>query len=164
MAKYSQDRYFGLIFCVAFSFYFTYEFFTKDKVESEKDLMEIEGQLADYSFRDGTGHRRMGHEYYILLSNYSNVFQIKADYLNDFKALDFISMVNKGNKVTLTIPKSQEKYLNTKDNVFVTSIKVKRKTYLDKNKVIDSEQSYTLLYGAAGFLILGFIIFKFRRE
>lgn len=138
-------------------------FFTDDKVESEDDLIEIEGQLADYSFKDVTGYKRTGHEYYLLLDNYSNVFQIKADYLNDFKALDFISTVNKGNKVFFTIPRSQEKNLNTTENVFVTSIKVKRKTYLDKSKVIEIEQSYALLYGACGFLVLGFLIFKFRR-
>jgi hypothetical protein len=163
MTKYLQDRYLGLIFCIAFSIYFTYEFFTGDKVESEDDLIEIEGRLADYSFKDGTGYKRIGHEYYLLLDNYSNVFQIKADYLNDFKALDFISTVNKGNKVSFTIPRSQQKNLNTKENVLVTSIKVKRKTYLDKNNVIETEQSYTLLYGAFGFLVLGLLIFKFRR-
>jgi len=164
MTKYLQDKYLGLFFCIGFSIYLNYKFFTKEKIESDKDLVEIQGRLSDYSFKDGTGRKRMGHEYYILLDNYSNQFQIKADYLNDFKGVDFITTVNRGDKVVFTIPKSEQEKLNSTDNVFVTSIKVKRKSYLDKNKVIETEKSYTVLYGALGFLVLGFIIFKIKRQ
>jgi len=164
MKKYLRDKYLGLIFCVAFSIYFTYEFFTKDKIESDEDLIEIQGQFSDYSFKDGTGRKRMGHQYYIHLDNYINQFQIKADYLNDFKSIDFATKVRKGDKVVFTIPKGEKGKLNSTDNVFVTSIKVKGKTYLDKNKVIETEKSYTLLYGALGFLVLGFILFKMKRS
>ena len=164
MTKYLQDKYLGLIFCIAFSIYFTYEFFTKDKIESDDDLIEIQGQFLDYSFKDGTGRKRMGHEYYIHLDNYINQFQIKADYLNDFKSIDFVTKVRMGDKVIFTIPVSEKSKLNSADNVFVTSIKVKGKTYLDKNKVIETERSYELLYGAFGFLILGLILFKMKRS
>jgi|SRR5688572_4413556 len=161
MKKYIQDKYLGLFFCIGFSIYFTYDFITKEKIESEKDLVEVQGKLADYSFRDGTGRKSVGHEYYISLDSYSNQFQIKADYLDKFKAFDFVTLVRPGDNVTFTIPKSQVEKLNV-GNVFVTSIRVERRTYLDKRDVLENEKSMALLYGAGAFLILGFIIFKIR--
>jgi len=162
MKKYLQDKYLGLFFCIGFSIYFTYDFVTKERIESEDDLIEVQGKLVDYSFKEGTGRKRMGHEYYISLDSYSNQFQIKADYLDKFNAFDFVTLVRPGDDVTFTIPKCQFEKLNSNDKVLVTSIRVKRRTYLDKRDVLENEKSYALLYGAGAFLILGFIIFKIR--
>jgi hypothetical protein len=162
MKKYLQSKYLKLFVCIGFSSYFIILFFTREKIESLNDLMKISGLLESYTFNDRTGFKQMGHQYYIKLDRYSNLFQIKADYLNYFNSTDFKTTVQTGDSVVLSIPKKQADKLNSLNIVTATSIKVKNKTYLSEIDVIAAEASDGLLFGAGLFLILGIVLYKIK--
>jgi hypothetical protein len=164
MGKYFTKKYVALFLCFGFALLFTIIFFTKDKIKSEKDLLEIRGPLADFSFRDNTGFRNRGRQYDIKLGSFNNTFRIKADYLGDFYKYEFLNYVNKGDILIITIPKSKIGKLNSGNRIFLTSIQIKDRTFLNKRTVIEIENSYFLLLGAAGFLMLGFLIFRFAKN
>ena len=167
MKKYLTERHFGLAFGVMAFIYFLYTGLTRDKIQSKEDLTEVQGKFLNYSFKDNTGYKRQGHEYYIWIDTFKNAFQIKADYLGIFKGIDFISNVRRGDNVEFTIPKFQTDKLKTDENVFVTSIKVKRSTYLSKDETLEIEKgiasSYTDFFLAGGFLVVGLVVY-FRKR
>jgi hypothetical protein len=167
MKKYLTEGHFGILFGIIAFIYFFYTGLTRERINSEGDLMEVEGIFVNNSFKDNTGHRRNGHEYYIWIDNYQNPFQIKADYLNVFKGVEFISTVRPGDQIQFTIPKFMESKLNSDYNVFVTSIKVKRRTYLSKERTLEIEKSIMSLYAdfflAGFFLIVGLIVYIRKR-
>ena len=167
MKKYLTEGHFGLLFGVIAFFYFLYTGLTREKIKSEDDLTEVHGKFSDYSFKDNAGHKRQGHEYYIWIDGYQNAFQIKADYLGIFKGIEFITTVRRGDDIQFTIPKFLTNKLNSDENVFVTSIKVKRTTYLSKDKTLEIEKgvasSYADFFLAGGFLIVGLVVYIRKR-
>ncbi len=166
MKKYLNEGYFGLICGIVALVYFSYQGLTKEKIKSEDDLAEVQGNFLKYSFKDNTG-RRQGHQYYIWIDGYRNAFQIKADYLGIFKGIEFITTVRRGDNVQFTIPKFQANKLNSDENVFVTSIKVKRSTYLSMEKTLEMEKgiasSYADFFLAGGFFIVGLVVYIRKR-
>jgi hypothetical protein len=167
MKKYLTEGHFGLLFGVTAFIYFLYTGLTREKIKSEDDLTEVHGKFLNYSFKDNTGRRRQGHEYYIWIDSYQNAFQIKADYLGIFKGVEFITTVRRGDDIQFTIPKFQTNKLNSDENVFVTSIKVKRTTYLSKDKTLEIEKgvasSYADFFLAGGFLVVGLVVYIRKR-
>jgi hypothetical protein len=167
MKRYLTEGYFGLLFGVIAFVYFLYTELTRVKIESEGDLTEVHGKFLNYSFKDNTGYKRQGHEYYIWIDSYQNAFQIKADYLGIFKGAEFITTVRPKDKIQFTIPKFQTNKLNTDENVLVTSIKVNRSTYLSKDKTLEIEKriasSYTDFVLAGLFLIVGLVVYIRKR-
>ncbi len=167
MKKYLTEGHFGLLFGITAFVYFLYTGLTREKIESEDDLTEVNGKFLNYSFKDNTGHKRLGHEYYIWIDSYQNAFQIKADYLGIFKGIGFINNVRPGDNIEFTIPKFLTKKLNSGENVFVTSVKVKRLTYLSKDKTLEIENelatSYSDFFLAGGFLIVGLVVYIRKR-
>lgn len=167
MKRYLTEGHFGLLFGLTAFFYFLYTGLTREKIESENDLIEVQGRFLNYSFKDNIGYKRQGHQYYIWIDGYKNAFQIKADYLRIFKGVEFITTVRRGDNVQFTIPKFQTDKLNTEQNVFVTSIKVKRSTYLSKDKTLEIERgiasSYADFFLAGGFLIVGLVVYVRKR-
>jgi len=167
MNKYLTEGHFGLLFGVTAFIYFLYIGLTREKIESENDLTEVHGKFSNYSFKDNTGNKRQGHQYYIWIDSYRNTFQIKADYLKIFNGVEFITTVRRGDDIKFTIPKFQTNKLNSDENVFVTSIKVKRTTYLSKDKTLQMEKeiasSYLEFFLAGGFLIVGLVVYIRKR-
>jgi hypothetical protein len=167
MKKYLHEKYFGLLMGVIAFIYFSYQGLTREKIESENDLTEVTGKLLRYSFKDNTGHKRQGHQYYIWIDGYQNAFQVKADYLGVFKGMEFMTTVRPGDNIIFTIPKYQVKKLNSDDNVIVTSIRVRRTTYLRKDNVLEIENGISTSYAefllAGFFLIIGLIVYIRRR-
>jgi len=167
MRKYLHEKYLRLLFGIAALAYFSYQGLTREKIESEGDLTEVQGKFLKYSFQDHTGYKRQGHQYYIWIDAYPNTFQIKADYLGIFRVVEFVTTVRPGNTVNFTIPKYQVKELNTNKNLFVTSIKVKQTTYLTKNEVLEIEKgiatSYADFYLAGLFSIAGLVMYLRNR-
>jgi len=167
MKKYLTEGHFGLLFGVIAFIYFLYAGLTREKIESVDDLIEVQGNFLNYSFKDNTGHKRQGHQYYIWIDSYKNAFQIPADYLGVFKGIEFTTTVRRGDNVQFTIPKFHTNRLNSDENVFVTSIKVKRSTYLSKDKTLEIEKrnnaSYTDFFLAGLFLIVGLVVYVRKR-
>ena len=167
MKKYLTEEHFALAFGIIAFIYFLYNGLTREKIESKDDLTEIQGKFLDYSFKDNTGRKRQGHEYYIWIDTYKNAFQIKADYLGIFRGSEFITTVRRGDDIKFTIPKFLTEKLNSDENVFVTSIKVKRSTYLNEEKTLEIEKgiasSYAEFFLAGGFLIVGLVVY-FRKR
>lgn len=167
MKKYLTEGHFGLLFGVTAFIYFLYNGLTREKIESENDLTEVHGKFLNYSFKDNMGYRRKGYEYYIWIDSYQNAFQIKADYLGIFKGVEFINNIRRGDNIQFTIPKFQTNKLNSDENVFVTSIRVKRRTYLSKDKTLAIEKGVLFRYAdfflATGFLIVGLVVYIRKR-
>lgn len=113
---------------------------TRDKITSGNDLFEVKGTYLTHSFKDNAGFKNFTHQYYIWTKEYSNAFQVKADYLRIFKGQDFITEIRRENILVLSIPKHLEKKLDSPDNVFVTSIESAGRIYLNKDEVLKIEQ------------------------
>jgi hypothetical protein len=164
VAMHKYIKYLGLLFGVTAFIYFTYSGLTRDKIESKDDLTELKGKFVRYSFTDGTGFKGNGQEYYFWLDNYQNAFQIPADYLRVFRGREFVSAIKSGDDIALTIPKSKANKLNSPDeNVFVTSIRVKWSTYLNKEEVLKIEKELATSYAeyiiGTLYLIAGVVIY-----
>jgi len=163
MNKYLNEGYFGLLCGIVALIYFSYQGLAREKIKSKDDLTDVQGNFLNYSFRDNTGYKSQGHQYYIWIDGYQNPFQIKADYLGIFKGIEFITTVRRGDNVQFTIPKFQANKLNSDEHVFVTSIKVKRSTYLSMDKTLEIEKaiaaSYADFFLAGGFFIVGLVVY-----
>ena len=99
----------------------------KPVIKSKDDLAFIHGPFRDYKWT-GTGK----HDYFIFrLQNYSNNFRINLRFLDILKTNEFTS-TPAGQDITLGIPKSFIKYLNTNKSMFhVYSIASGKEIYLD---------------------------------
>jgi hypothetical protein len=159
MLKYLQPKYLLLYSLCFFSISLAHLYLTKDKIGPATELIEIKGTLSSYSFEDGTGRSGRGREYYIALDEYSNWFQISAEYVRHFRSTVFRANTREGDKVVLTILPSEAKKLNSDEKVFVYSIKANKTTFLSLNDVIKMEEDPLELYIALIIFILGFIIF-----
>jgi hypothetical protein len=167
MKKHFSEKHFGLLFGIIAFMYFSYQGLTREKIESKDDLTEVQGKFLNYSFKDDVGYKRQGHQYYIWIDNYRNPFQVKADYLGIFKGAEFLKTVKQGDNIKFTIPKFQINKLNTNKSVFVTSVTVKRSTYLSKEETFEIEKGVATLYGdfllAFGFLLVGLVVYFIKR-
>ena len=142
---------------------FFLHFVTKPKVKSESDLYHISGQLSNYSFKDSKGARATGHQYYIWLDNYSNTFQIKADYLGFFKQKDFEKRVSQKQILNLTIPNELRSKLNTNEKIFIFSVDTDSENFLDTQKTLDKENNNFEIYAGLSFFLFGLTYFVIRK-
>lgn len=167
MKKCFNEGNFGLLFGVTAFIYFLFSGLTKDRIASTNDLVEIKATYLRHSFKDNIEFKNTTHEYYIWTKDYSNAFQIKADYLSIFDARGFLTRVRPGDKVIFTIPRILSGKLNSDENIFVTSIEARGRTYLDKTKALETERdlltSNAEYFIGTGYLIVGLIVF-FRRR
>jgi len=87
--------------------------------------------------------------------------------LRIFNGRDFITNVQPGDIVLFTIPKNQQKQLDTSDNVSVTSIESGGRIYLKKNEVLEIEKelatSNSDYFIGTMYLAAGLVVF-FRRR
>ena len=138
------------------------------KLTSSNDLTEIKGTYIKHSFKDNTGFKNFTHQYYIWTANYSNAFQVKADYFRFFNGEQFATNIKLGDSIVFTIPTYLKTKLNSEENVFVTSILANSVTHLDKTKVLDFEKHLadTNLdyFFAFGFLAAGLWVYLSKRK
>jgi len=167
MKKYLNEGHFGLVLGTTAFIYFLYTGLTRDKITSDNDLVEVKGKYLRHSFKDVIEYKNSSHQYYIWTEEYSNAFQVKADYLGIFNGRDFITKIKRGDEVIFTIPKRLINKLNSADNVFVTSIQINRRTYLNKNETLDIERhlatSNADYYIGTMYLVVGLFVY-FRRR
>ncbi len=166
MKRYFKDKHIRLYLCLIASLYFLYSGITREKILLHSDLITVKGNYITHSFKDETGYRRNGHEYYIWIKQSTNPFQIKADYLDIFNDAAFISTVRVDDKIEFTIPKRLENKLGSNENIFVTSIEVNGTKYLSQNETISREKrindSNTEYLLAGMFLIPGLLAYFVR--
>ncbi len=123
-----------LAFC-----YFMYQGINRDFINSKKSLTSVEGKYIRHTFLDNAGLKNMGHEYYIWIEEYSNKFQIPANYLGAFQKTLFEQQVRKGDKISISYAKTQNDKINSNGDVFLTSVRVNGFTYLNKNDILKIE-------------------------
>ena len=167
MKRYLNEGCVGLVFGIAAFCYFVFTGLTREKITSDKDLIEIEGHYTTHSFKDNKGFQNFTHQYYIWTDNYKNAFQVKADYLRIFNRKAFLTKVNQGDKVKFTIPKKLIGSLNTEKDIIVTSIVVEGSTYLDLDETLEMERNLTTsksdYFIGTGFLIAGLFVYLRKR-
>jgi hypothetical protein len=167
MKKYLNEGHLGLSVGVIAFIYFISTGLTREKITSDKDLIELKGKYVRHSFTDNEGFQNFTYQYYIWTENQTSTFQVKAEYLRIFKKADFIKEVNPRDTIVFTIPKRQLEKLSTADNVVVTSIESQGQIYLNKNETLGIEKelakSNTDYYIGTGLLIAGLFAY-FRRR
>jgi hypothetical protein len=161
--KIFTDRNIRTLFLVGMGIYFIIEHKTRERPESTEDLINLNGKIIDYSFKDNTGRRKQGREYYIFLNEYPNKFQIKADYLRYFNKEIFENNFKSGRKVNLSFPKHQEHLIGTNEAVFLTSLSINSYEYLSREQTLEfeksSKSSNSSYYLGIVFIILGILVF-----
>ena len=167
MKKYLNEGYLGLAVGVIAFIYFISTGLTREKITSDRDLVEIKTPYLRHLFIDKEGFKNFTHQYYIWTENQENAFQVKADYLKIFKQADFLKRVILGDTITFTVPGGQLKKSGTDDHYFVTSIESKGTIYLDKDEVLKIERKLAAsnadYFIGTGFLIAGLFAYFKRR-
>src|SRR5687767_2672110 len=80
----------------------------RNKITSDVHLMNINGSLLNYSFKNGSRGSRM---YDFWLSGYVCTFRIPADYLTCFDKVEFVKNKLQGKLIKLKIPKQERNKL-----------------------------------------------------
>ena len=105
-------------------------------------MFDIRSTYSKHSFLENAGYRGIGKEYYIWLQDYSNPFQIRADYVAGFDKDLFELKVKEGDKIKLSVTNKDKSRLNSTENIPITSVSVNGRTYLEKDTVMKVENSF----------------------
>lgn len=135
-------------------------------VKSNIDLQTIQGKIHQISFKKTKGFRNTRQEYYLWLTNYSNSFKIKADFINisEERLNNFKISTQIGEEVRVQIPKSKSHKLNTNDYIFIFSLETNDAVYLSSSDTIKRHNSNFLPIVSFGFIAFGTIYFFVRRD
>jgi hypothetical protein len=158
------DRNFRLVFFFGATIYFLLYETVRDKIRTEEDLVYQEARVIDYEFKDQTGYRRNGHQYYLYMDNFPNKFQIPANFLQYFDKSRFIELFEPNEIVEFSIPKYQEKLLGTTDAVFLYSLKVGSLRYYYEKDTLSMEPDNSNYYLAVLFFIGGIATLIYYRH
>ena len=159
----SREKYFGTTISILIGVFFIYHGFSRDSINSDKDLYEVTGTLNEYSFEESDSFRRNNIYYYLWLTEYSNRFQIKADFANYFNRRKFEQLASTGTTIKLLIPKQRVKELNTGENIYVMAIKTKSSTFMNSYYTIREEKNNYDIELGLGFLAAGILFYLFKR-
>lgn len=86
------------------------QFVTREKIWSENDLVAIEGEFSNYSFKHESRGRSL---YFFWLNEFQCTFQIPADYLDSFNEIGFVTNTERNDNLKLYISKKQLDNLNS---------------------------------------------------
>ncbi len=157
------DNYFVTVAAIAVGLLFFYHEFTRPNLTSKNDVLYIEGQVSDYSFKRIPGFRSSSEQYYIWLDEYPCTFQIKADFISFFYKTLFENDIKEGDKVKLTIPKEYENHLFDRTRyIFILSASKKSANYLSIEKTLPKENDHFDIYAGIFFILggIGYYILK----
>jgi hypothetical protein len=144
--------------CCIFAIAYLALLFSRPKVHSENDLYFLNGEYQNYQFTDGT---RGSHTYLIWLKNYSNPFQVDANFLDLFNKYEFEELPS-DYPLTLSISKEDlNKLNNPNDNVRVFSIVYDNVKYLDTVDTIKEYNSILNYCYFFGLLVAGVLLVYF---
>ena len=154
------DNYTATVACIAVGLFFFYHQLSRPSLNSKDDILQIEGQVNEYSFQRKPGHRGTLKQYYIWLDNYPCTFQIKADFLSFFNQRKFENEISKGDKLNLTIPKELESQLYERaTHVFILSASKNSTIYLSLEETIPKENDKFVIYVGLLFLTGGIVYY-----
>jgi len=140
--------------------FFISHYFLKDKVNSKLDLMEINGRLYDYSFKENRGIRNHTFDYNIYLSEYSTRFQISADLVDGFNRIHFEQTVKTGDSLRILISQNDYKKISSKESTTVFGIENHNGIYMEAENSIRVFNSTFTLYGGLAFIIAGILLIQ----
>lgn len=153
---------FGGIMCLVVAALGLLAYFTRVPLNTKNDLVFISGPFEEYRWVD-LGERG-GSSTTLTLQNYDNRFKIKVDFYPILNKDKFLA-IPRGDTLTIGIPKSFTKYLNTNKNpFFVYSIASKNCTYLKLEDAIAKHNSPFLLFAAGVFAVCGYAFIYFGRR
>ena len=164
--RFLTNSYIRALFLIGMGIYFIVEHELRERPQSSEDLIDLSGTINSYSFEDNTGWRKNGRRYYISLDDYTNKFQISANYLRFFDKAKFERNVEKGNRVKISIPEYQKHLIGTEEVILINSLTVNGFRYLSKQESIqfekasaESNSDYIL---ATVFISVGIMVFIFH--
>ena len=160
------DYYTATIAAIAVGLFFFYHQFTRPNLTSKNDILYIEGQVSDYSFKIGRpSARATSKQYYIWLDNYPCTFQIKADFLSFFYQTKFEKEIKKGDNLKLTIPKEYKRQLDERGtNIFILSASKSSTDYLSLDDTIPKENDNFDIYAGLAFISAGLIYYILKSK
>lgn len=132
----------------------------KDKVDSKSDLMAINGQLYDYSFKENRGLKRHTFDYNIYLKEYGNRFQISADLVDWFNKTHFEQTVKIGDSLRILISQNDYKKIRDIEKAFVFGIENRDGIYMEADNSVRAYNSELPLYGGLAFIIAGLLLIQ----
>ena len=160
--KYAVDKWIRPFFCSLGFIYFAYQGFTKERIISPDDLMQVHGKFMDYTYNEVAGSRATVYQFVIWIDSYKGPFHITANHFEKFNYVDFVTTVRRGDSIHFSIPKHLSKNLNAGERVFVTSVKANQTSYLHMVDVLEIENSLMSLYSdffiSAIFLVVGLVV------
>jgi hypothetical protein len=149
-----------LLFCgyafLASAILFVYLDCTKVKVKSKEDLVFINGPFQNYSWIKYT----KGSLLTFKLQNFNARFQIAADFYGILKREEFKN-IPYGQNITTAIPKEDEHFLNSNNQLLAFSVASGKDTFLSLDDTIRKHNDYTFVIGVGLFILLGFIFIYF---
>ena len=143
---------------------FVFEF-TKPSINSDADLINIEGTLSHYSFEQYFELKNEKTEYYLWLNEYPCKFQISADFEPFFYKSGFENEINPGDKISILIPLvSQIDLSNSQETVRLFSINKYSTNYLNKNDALKAYNSHMLKLLGLIALVISLVSFFIKRK
>ena len=155
--QHMKVKFIELGYCLVFTsilvFFISYN---RPEIESEADLYVFKGQLLDYKFNSIRTY-----DYTFRLKEYTNSFQIIADFAGVFEGEAF-GKLQQGEALTLAIAKNEAGYLNTTDcKLYVYSIKNAQTAFLDSEIALEKYNSKLLYYLLIALMLGGFWLLQF---
>ncbi len=137
----------------------------KERVDSAEDLVDLEGKLSSYSFKNGSRGSKL---YHLRMEGYPCTFKIPADYLPCFSKSEFVNRNLEQETVKFKISKKgNNKILLNGESVFVYGIYANDQYFLNENCAIKVGRisfpysiAFSFLFIAAG---AGFYFYKQKR-
>ncbi len=159
------DNYTVTVACIAGGLFFLYHQLTRPNLKSKDDILQVEGQVSNYSFKRIPGARATSKQYYIWLDNYPCTFQIKADFLSFFFQSSFENEIRKGDNVKLTIPKDHKNQLyKSNENIFILSASKNTTEYLSLEDTMPKENDNFDIYAGLLFIMGGIVYYILKSK
>ncbi|NOQ25296.1 MAG: hypothetical protein GQ564_08030 [Bacteroidales bacterium] len=143
------------------SVFIFFHILTKDKVQNEKDLICLNGNVINYSYETGTRNSQL---YYFWTDNYKCTFQVPAKFLKKFNSFSFQGEITRNPKMKIYILKFQESEINNDKKVFVYHLENQHSIFLNKYSTLKIENSNIEVMAGFFFFILGIGYYILRKN
>lgn len=155
------NKYTATVAAILVGLFFLYHQTTRPTLSSNDDLLNLTGNISNYSFKiGGPSARATSKQYYIWLDNYPCTFQIKADFLSFFRQTLFENEIKRDNKLHITIPKVLKDKLNDREtNIFILSASNSSTNFLSLEDTIPKENDNFDIYAGTLFILAGVVYY-----
>jgi hypothetical protein len=147
-------------FLLLVGFFIVFQKISTPFIKSE-NLFFIKGQFENLHIYNGP---RGYHDYSFKIKNYTNSFQIAADFLDIFDKINFATL-DSTDEIILSIDKRDSSKLNIyEQQIQVYSLANDNETFLDSNQAIKKANSPEEYYIAGSIIILGAFFLYFENK